>query len=1528
MGAALSLLAAIGAAPASATLSRSRVGSFTTVEGSPISAAFDNSSGPSGGDLYTANLFVEGILKFTATGTFTGVKITGAETPQESLVFVGEGAAGGLHLAQVAVDGSGGLNSGDPYLADTGGGVVDKFSEEGKYICQITGAATPSVSECDPLGSKTPGGSMTPSGVAVGANGNVYVSDAAHDVIDVFSPGGAYLTQYADPKEEPGSLAINAAGDLYVANGSASEPTGVLELSTEKGGSVVPDGELETAQDGLLAVDRATGEVMAGPIGGGVGDFEASGAKLGTFGEEEGALAPAVDDASGEVYAKNGLFAGEMIIYGPFTLVPNEVTTSPASEVGEEAATLHGHVIPDSRAGGEISECDFQYVTEAQFNELLPSGAERNFEGAATAACEQAVPQPAGAEVTAKVTLTPDTTYYFRLVANDAGTATYAAGFTRGAAGTLTTVGPPVIEDQSATPTTHGVSLSAEIDSYGFATTCQLQYVDEADFKASKYADATAVPCAPETLAAGLERQAVEVQLSGLPISSGYHYRFVATNGSKAKTTDGADETFSTFGIKEFKFETLTAEGNAYTQAGGHPYVLKTSFQFYTGAENKTEANLKDVETELPPGLVGNPQATAKCTREELTLFECPGTAQVGVLTLYENGGGLSGDQPIYNLVPPGGTPAEFGARINTAADVYIDSSVRSGADYGITATVSNASTGVGVTGAMVEIWGVPAEASHNAQRECPTARLAGERHEEKGPCSSTGQPTPLLTEPTVCTEPETARLRLDAWQAAGEYLSASAPQPQLTGCNKIQFAPGLSVLPDTSAADSPSGITVNLTVPQNEAPNGLASSEMRNAVVTLPEGVTVNPASANGLQACSEEEIGLDNAKEPTCPDASKIGSVEIETPLLPTVFKGSVYLAQEHQNPFGSLIALYVTAEGEGVLIKVAGKTQPCAAAGEVIAGRTCGAAGQLITTFENNPQLPFNDFRLHFFGGPRAPLATPLECGNYSSTAVLTPWSAPESGSPASISSPFSITTGPGGGPCSGAGGIPFNPSFTAGTTSVQAGGFTPFTLTMGREDGEQNLGTIKTALPSGLTGVLNGVPLCPEPQASEGDCSAASQIGHVVTGVGEGPFPLFVPGPGTTQDAVYLTGPYKGAPFGLSVVVPAEAGPFNLDENGRPVVVRAKVSINPITAQVTVESDPLPQMLQGIPLDIRDVNVVIERSKFLVNPTDCDPTHIGATLTSAGGIVAEPSVPFQVTDCAALKFTPSFTASSSAKTSKRLGASLHVHLGFPEGSLGAQANIHEVKVELPKQLPARQVTLNHACLVKVFEESPAKCPSASRVGYAKAITPILPVPLEGPAYFVSYGGAKFPELVVVLQGYGITIYLHGETFINEKTSVISSTFKTVPDQPVESFELTLPQGEYSALAANGSLCASPMSIPTTFLGQNGMEFEQSTPVSVSGCKPKLTVLRHSVKGDTVSVTVKTPAAGRLSATGDGLVGVSAKVGKARMLTMRLTLAPRDVSLIARHPGRKLRVTLKLRFTPNHGRPVTGQLSVLMR
>jgi hypothetical protein len=677
--------------------------------------------------------------------------------------------------------------------------------------------------------------------------------------------------------------------------------------------------------------------------------------------------------------------------------------------------------------------------------------------------------------------------------------------------------------------------------------------------------------------------------------------------------------------------------------------------------------------------------------------------------------------------------------------------------------------------------------------------------------------------------------------------------------------------------------------VPQTAAKNpaGLAESALRDTTVTLPEGVALNPAGADGLEACSEGLAGFTgfNAFNPGaepgvrtatftptalegltpgvsfCPGGSKIGTVKIKTPLLEHELEGAVYLASQNANPFGSLVAMYLVAEDQvsGSTIKLAGEVQ-------------LTGTGQIVTTFKNTPDLPFEDLELHFFGGERAPLTTPSHCGTYTTQASFVPW---DGNGPVNTTSSFNIEHGPNGSPCPGAS-LPFNPSLTAGTTNIQAAGFSAFTMTMSREDGQQSLQSVSLKMPPGLSGLLTGVELCPEPQADEGLCGPNSLIGETTVSVGVGNDPFSVKG-----GKVYLTGPYKGAPFGLSIVNPAKAGPYDLErDTSKPnnpacdcIVVRAKIEVDPITADLTVTSDnegpyKIPTIIDGIPLQIKHVNVTVNRPGFTFNPTNCSPMSIGGTLNSVEGATDTLSVPFQATNCARLSFKPQFRVSTSGKTSRKNGASLHVKLAYPKLPFGSQANIAKVKVDLPKRLPSRLTTLQKACVDKVFEANPGACPAASRVGAATATTPLLPVPLSGPAYFVSHGGAKFPELIIVLQGYGVTVDLHSETFIN-KAGITSSTFRTIPDVPVGTFELTLPQGPFSALAANGNLCNAAKTVlvkrrvtvtvkghrktvtrkvrktlpaslrmPTVFTAQNGAVIHQNTPIGVTGCAKKKT------------------------------------------------------------------------------------------
>jgi hypothetical protein len=622
-------------------------------------------------------------------------------------------------------------------------------------------------------------------------------------------------------------------------------------------------------------------------------------------------------------------------------------------------------------------------------------------------------------------------------------------------------------------------------------------------------------------------------------------------------------------------------------------------------------------------------------------------------------------------------------------------------------------------------------------------------------------------------------------------------------------------------------------------------------------------------------------------------VGTVEIKTPLLPNPLVGAAYLAAQNANPFGSLVAIYIVAEDpvSGTLIKVAGEVKPDP------------VTGQLVSTFENTPQLPFEDLKLHFFGGSRAPLGTPSACGSFTSTAVIQPWSGNQ---PAESSSAFGITSGPDGSPCASP--LPFNPELTAGSPNIQAGAFTPFTTTMSRADGQQNLQGIQLHMPPGLSGLLSGVKLCEEGEANAGTCGPESLIGETIVSVGLGGNPFSVRG-----GRVYITGPYKGAPFGLSIVNPAKAGPYDLGKGACDcVVVRAKIDVDPTTAALTVTTDNtgpyrIPTILEGIPLQIKHVNVLINRPGFTFNPTNCSKMAITGSLQSAEGAASALSVPFQVTNCAALRFTPKFSVSTSGKTSKALGASLTSTVSESTGAMGTQANISLVKVELPRQLPSRLTTLQKACLAAVFNVNPADCPSASVIGHAKVITPIVPVPLEGPAIFVSHGGEAFPSLTIVLQGYGVTVDLVGTTFI-DKHGITSTTFKTVPDTPFSTFTLTLPEGKFSALAANGNLCTSKLVMPTEFVAQNGAKLKQNTSISTTGCGQGISITKKKLTGNSVSVTVATTARGLVTITGVGLRKTS-KTLAAGSHTLKVPLTARGRAVRNHRRRIKIKAALKV-------------------
>jgi hypothetical protein len=928
------------------------------------------------------------------------------------------------------------------------------------------------------------------------------------------------------------------------------------------------------------------------------------------------------------------------------------------------------------------------------------------------------------------------------------------------------------------------------------------------------------------------------------------------------------------FGLQSNELELEEEGGAPDLRAGSHPFQLTDTIVLNQlskpgGDQVAYPAGLpKDVGVKLPPGLVGNPIPFPQCTVAQFLTFDatesenaCSPQTAVGVATVHVDEPIQTGNSeyvlPVFNLEPNFGEPARFGFYVPEGhVPVFLDTSVRggpgTGEEYAITASSSNVSETAGFLSSEVSFWGVPGSPTHNNARGWNCIHEA--QGLPTGPCQPLeAQHTPsFLTMPTQCTGGALeSSTELSSWAAPGELgiYPTTLPMQTLEGCNQLSFAPSIQAQPSTASASSPSGLNFSLGFDDEglTTPEGLAESQLKSTVVTLPEGFTINPSAGVGLGGCTPAEYAAESLQSPEagCPADSKLGTVEASTPLLTQALEGSLFVAQPYENPFpepeaghpgGTLVALYIVLKNPetGVMIKLAGKVTPNP------------VTGQLTTSFEATPQFPISHFNLHFREGQQAPLISPATCGTYTTEAQLYPWSQPTSA--LSETSSFTITSGVGGGPCPSGGTAPFSPGIEAGTLNNNAGMFSSFYLRLTRGDGDQEISGFSTDMPNGLTGRLTGIPYCPQAgieaarhvtgaqEETEPSCPVASEIGHTLVGTGVGAVLAYVPG------KVYLAGPYNGDPFSLVSITSAKVGPFDLGT----VVLRFALAINPRTAQVSVDptaSEPIPTIIDGIVTHVRDIRVYINRANFILNPTGCEAKAISSTLTAGEGATATVSSPFQAASCANLKFTPKIAVSTGGHASKLDGASLAFKISYPAGALGTQSWFKETKFDIPKQLPARLETLQRSCLAKVFEANPAGCPPAATIGHATVHTPLLPVPLAGPVYFVSYGGAKFPEAVIVLQGDGVTFDLHGETFINKKTGVTSATFRNTPDVPFENIEVTIPTGRYSEFGANVpakdyySLCGQKLTMPTLLKAQNGLQINQNTPITITGCtKPK--------------------------------------------------------------------------------------------
>jgi hypothetical protein len=1027
----------------------------------------------------------------------------------------------------------------------------------------------------------------------------------------------------------------------------------------------------------------------------------------------------------------------------------------------------------------------------------------------------------------------------------------------------------------------------------------------------------------------------------------------VAGNCTTAFETCDSEEIKLAPGLEySFPKEPTLAEAKeqGYTQASGHPAWGVTDFKVATeGAfPNEVPAGLlttgpvKHVRTDVGPGVSTNPEAVPLCTKEQFGEKEAvPGTGffpapackpetEIGVnkVVVYAGPNGVApgvSDLPLegiaYNVEQPQGVASVFGVALKLPIPLTggqlakgFKEAEEKGAkpgENGFPTIKQQGELEAAQYYAHTLINGnVEWAGNYHDYYEIDVSTalpLISSRLVLKGNIGSTGNGG-YITLPSNCAgvgaaTTNTVTIESKAGKVGEKkYVTLTGTE----GCRGESsltippFAPAFGLIPGTgeTQSDHPDGITAELTVPHNPLPSELDSSQLRTATVTLPQGMTLNPSAANGLKACAPTQIGIKTRNAVTCPGASKLGEVTLTVPDLPASepLTGSIYLGGGPEPITGGSVSspeytIYLNAESTryGVDVRLEGKVMPNK------------ETGQVTTTFSENPEQPFSNIKLKFNGGALAPIANPLTCGGVTGTTSLVPYIGSFATATPS-SNTLTVDSNGSGGSCPSP--LPFTLSQSTQNASAVAGANTSYTLNLGRNEGQQYLSQVKTVLPAGLVGLIPTVPLCGEAEANAGTCAVGSQIGSVTVAAGSGSSPY------TFYGQAYLTGPYNGAPYGMSIVVPAAAGPFNLGS----VVTRASVAVEPYTARVVVTSS-IPTIVKGVPLRLRGISIAINRTGFMRNPTNCGTLASESTLSGfttlgvAGTATQSLSSPFQVAGCTGLAFKPKFGAATGAKTSKANGASLETTINVPAG----QSNVKSVLVQLPKQLPSRLTTLQKACPEATFAANPYSCPGGSFVGGVRANTPVLSAKLKGPAILVSHGGQAFPDLDLLLEGDGVRVILVGNT--NIKNAITTTNFATTPDVPVTSITVNLPIGGHSALTANGNVCANKLLMPTTIVGQNGTSVKQNTTIRITNCPVR--VVGQKVVGNTAYITVQTFSAGRISGKGANLATVFRSLSQAeRVATLKVPL-----TRAGRNRGRPLRVKLRVGFVPKKkGTPIS--------
>jgi hypothetical protein len=894
-----------------------------------------------------------------------------------------------------------------------------------------------------------------------------------------------------------------------------------------------------------------------------------------------------------------------------------------------------------------------------------------------------------------------------------------------------------------------------------------------------------------------------------------------------------------------------------FTAAGGHPYEVVTTIRFNAPADAEPEAfrppePAKDVFIGLPAGLAINSAAPAVCSMTQLTEGEgledgtgCAPASQVGTVEVDVDLGGEVGQVPgipLFNMGSTPGAASQFGFGL-LGVSIVTNTELAAGSSSEASLKIQNLTQTLGIVGMGVSLWGVPADPRHTPDRACPHEALPGEFG---GPSCAAGVPARgFIRLPTACTGPTITSLRTDSWTHPGNFKSAEAeshlapgilgdptdlggypvPYPGLdsiqwgapqgfTDCDQPPFNPSMEIQPTSHSADSPTGLDIGLKFPQTglDDPEGIAESDLKSASFTFPQGLAINVAVANGLDVCTAAQIDIDAPGPASCPDSSKLGTVEIQSPALGDALRGSIYAAAPAAGATGSALPVYLAAEDEDTVVKLAGRVA------------TDGSSGPLVTALEGVPQIPIASLDLHFFSGQRAPFVTPPTCGAYSSVGSFVPWARSET---VTRTSEFSITSGAGGAPCAGKlADLPFKPGFSAGVTNPVAGATTAFTMQLSRSDGQQELSALDLSLPAGLMASLRGVETCSDAglraaafsghsaaaEVARPSCPPASKIGSLTVAAGAGTEPFYL-----KTGKLYFAGPYQGSQLSIAAIVPLLAGPLDSQTS----VLRMPLQIDPRDGHLSLQVSL--QGLGGSGLKLQSLAMNLDRPGFLVNPTHCLPGSIKGRVGGSGGAVADVSAPFQIVDCGALGFAPRLRMQLLGGKAA-LHHAAHPQLGATVDGLQGGANLRRVDITLPDSEQLDPAHIHEICMNAAFARD--KCPKGSRYGSLTVVSPMLEKPLGGSMY-MRPSRHKFPDLVATLRGQ-LNVDMVGR--IAFSGGRLRFVFDSLPDLPISKFALTMFGGNRGLLVNNRNLCAAPVRSSASLEAQNGKAVNRSVRAKV--------------------------------------------------------------------------------------------------